>query len=233
MQTPNERLKLMRERRGFETAYDAARAYGWNANTYSSHENGSRGIPPDAAIKYAAAYSFTLDWLYTGKAHAKNRGLALVKDGGIGEIPNIAYKRLPRLSWDFMKNYGGLELAMERATEFSSLPQHMRITMPAFSMKVEGDSMRNPTGTGPSFSPGDELIFSIREPIRPGDFVLAEILDENTVVFRQYRERGRNNEGFMTFELAPLNPAYETRMVTASAQARLVAKMTHRIESFL
>lgn len=226
MTTANDRLKEMREKRGFESATEAARAYGWNENTYRSHENGTRGIGPDDAIRYSMAYGFSLDWLYKG-------GTEAIKTKGIREIPNIAYKRIPRITWNFMKMYGGLETAMEKATEFSSLPHTMRLTMPAFTMVVEGDSMKNVTGMSPSFQAGDELIFSTKEPIKPGDFVLAEILDDNTVVFRQYRERGRNSSNFTTYELAPLNPAYETRLVTAPNQARLVAKMTHRIESFL
>lgn len=225
METEHDRLKKMRVKRGFASATSAARTYGWNLNTYRSHENGTRGITPEHAMKYAAVYGFDIEWLYKGGTSFKSKG--------ISGIPDVAYQRVPRLSWDFMGKYGGVEKAMQQATEYSSLPQHMKLSVPAFTMKVEGESMKNLPGLHPSFNPGDDLIFSTNEPIRPGDFVLAEILDENTVVFRQYRERGRNTANFMTFELAPLNPAYETRLVTSPTQARLVAKMTHRIESFL
>lgn len=224
METEHDRLKQKRIERGFKSATAAARTYGWNLNTYRSHENGQRGITPDEAWKYSIAFGFDLEWLY--------KGTTTLKSKGISRIPDVAYQRVARLSWDFMRHYGGVEKAMERATEYSSLPQHMQLSHPAFTMQVEGDSMRNQPSLHPSFNPGDELIFSVSEKIRPGDFVLAEILDENTVVFRQYRERGRNNSNFMTYELAPLNPAYETRLVTAPNQVRLVARMTHRIEAF-
>ena len=224
MQTPADRLRSKRIEHGFETARDAARAFGWELSAYASHENGHRGIPPDAAIKYSKAYGFTLDWLYTGADPIKTRGL-LAK-------PTIAFRLIPRLSWEFMKTHGGIEKAMEKATDYTSLPQTLDIKMPAFSMVVSGDSMRNAPGVSPTFEPGELIVFSTREPIAPGDFVLAELFDENAVTFRQYRERGRNSDGFMTYELAPLNPAYPTRLITHEGQARIVARMQHNIKSY-
>ena len=56
---PHERLKELRERKGFATAADAARAYGWPVTTYQAHENASRGIRPPAARRYAKAFNST------------------------------------------------------------------------------------------------------------------------------------------------------------------------------
>jgi hypothetical protein len=55
---PNEVLRKAREKR-FATAAEAAREYGWNEATYTSHENGTRGIRRDAAIKYASAFGIS------------------------------------------------------------------------------------------------------------------------------------------------------------------------------
>jgi hypothetical protein len=59
MKSAGDRLRALRVKRGFSTASDAAKAFGWNEHTYKSHENGVRGIRPDAARKYAAAYGST------------------------------------------------------------------------------------------------------------------------------------------------------------------------------
>jgi SOS-response transcriptional repressor LexA len=224
MDRPNQRLRSIRERSGYETANDAARAFGWNENTYASHENGNRGIPPDAAIRYAKAFRFSLDWLYTGANTMKTAGLE--------QEPNIAFKVIPRLSWEFMKNHGGIEEAMEKAVEFASLPKNIIISMPSFSMTVIDDSMLNVVAPGPSFSSGDELVFSTRAEIRPGDFVLAELFTENSVIFRQYKERGKTASGFMTYDLSPLNNAYPTTSVTTGNQARIIARLTHVIKAY-
>ncbi len=56
MPTPGDRLRALRIKKGFSTARDAAKAFGWSEHTYKSHENNTRGIRPDAARKYAQAY---------------------------------------------------------------------------------------------------------------------------------------------------------------------------------
>jgi hypothetical protein len=56
--SPADRLKALRLKR-FETAKDAAGAFGWNEVTYRSHESGGRGIPVSAARKYATAFGST------------------------------------------------------------------------------------------------------------------------------------------------------------------------------
>lgn len=63
MKTPAERLKELREKRGFETAKSAADAFGWNEVTYRSHENAIRNIPLHAARKYALAYGSTAQYI--------------------------------------------------------------------------------------------------------------------------------------------------------------------------
>lgn len=59
MDTPGDRLRKLRLQKGYLNAVEAARAFGWNENTYKSHENGERGIKPSIAQKYAAAFGST------------------------------------------------------------------------------------------------------------------------------------------------------------------------------
>ena len=56
--SPADRLKSLRLKR-FETAKEAAEAFGWNEVTYRSHESGGRGIPLATARKYASAFGST------------------------------------------------------------------------------------------------------------------------------------------------------------------------------
>ncbi len=56
METPAQKLRKARIAKGFPHAADAARAYGWPASTYTSHENGTRGIQVEAARRYARAF---------------------------------------------------------------------------------------------------------------------------------------------------------------------------------
>jgi len=64
---PFQRLALARQRAGYATASEAARAFGWNENTYRSHENGERGLRIDVAYKYAKAFKVDVDFLVLGR----------------------------------------------------------------------------------------------------------------------------------------------------------------------
>jgi len=65
--TAGDRLKRLREAKGFETAKDAADAFGWNEVTYRSHENGTRNIPYGAAQRYALAYGVKPQMILAGE----------------------------------------------------------------------------------------------------------------------------------------------------------------------
>lgn len=61
--TKAERLKAAREKAGYDSAADAARAFNWTESAYRHHENGTRGFGPDAAKKYGQAFRVTPGWL--------------------------------------------------------------------------------------------------------------------------------------------------------------------------
>lgn len=66
MDTIGQRLSWARAQAGFKTATDAARRFGWNENTYRSHENGARDPKPEIAKIYARAFKVDQNWLYMG-----------------------------------------------------------------------------------------------------------------------------------------------------------------------
>lgn len=59
----SERLRAAREKAGYDSAADAARAFGWTESAYRHHENGTRSFGPDAAKKYARAFKVKPGWL--------------------------------------------------------------------------------------------------------------------------------------------------------------------------
>lgn len=64
---PSDRLRAARLEAKYEDAVDAARAYGWRESTYISHENGTRGLKPAVADRYAKAFKVPVEWLLYGK----------------------------------------------------------------------------------------------------------------------------------------------------------------------
>lgn len=68
-----KRLEQARKARGFKTAKDAARRFGWTYETYIQHEQGIRGISR-AAKKYADAFRVSEAWLLTGEGDSQKSG---------------------------------------------------------------------------------------------------------------------------------------------------------------
>jgi len=71
MTDSSERLRWAREKAGYDTPTDAARALGIKEPTYLAHENGSRGFKAKAE-RYSRAFRVNLDWLVTGRGVPKN-----------------------------------------------------------------------------------------------------------------------------------------------------------------
>nr|WP_246231241.1 helix-turn-helix transcriptional regulator [Rhizobium oryzihabitans] len=99
-----KRLEQARIARKFETAKDAAIYFGWSPDSYTQHENGTRGIVR-AADKYAKAFRVSQGWLLTGEGDGPEKGPTMVQivgkagagpdgsvlfatgDGNFGEVP--------------------------------------------------------------------------------------------------------------------------------------------------
>jgi SOS-response transcriptional repressor LexA len=64
------RLRRARIDAGYPTAVAAARALGWNANTYSSNENGNATYSFAKAKEYGDAFGVHAAWLYDGPGDA-------------------------------------------------------------------------------------------------------------------------------------------------------------------
>ena len=79
------RLVQARKNAGYETATEAANAFGWNPVTYRAHEAGDRGLKPAVAARYARAFRVSVAWLTTGEGSA---------DKGTAEIIDI-WSRIP------------------------------------------------------------------------------------------------------------------------------------------
>ena len=80
---PHERLKQARLKRGYTTAREAAIAFGWNINTYSSHENGNRPLSRQAAERYARPIGVSAGWLLYGEKAAAKTETTAVRMGGV------------------------------------------------------------------------------------------------------------------------------------------------------
>lgn len=175
-----ERLRAAREKAGYASAADAARAFGWTESAYRHHENGTRGFGADAAKKYGRAFKAKPGWLL---------GLENV-DGGAP----------PRSQEDerLVVN-GSVEAGAWRVSEYWNDDRQFAVEgMPSlvpgarrFGLVVVGRSMDE------FYEPDTVLdcisIFDVDVKPQTGDHVIVEWIREDglrELTVKEYREEG-------------------------------------------
>lgn len=183
METPNQRLIRVRERR-YPSASDAARAMGMPVPTYAAHENGSRGLTLDAAERYARFFRISLDWLATGRGSSNNPD---------PKQPTM----VPKLSWVSAGDWW----LPEQITDISSLP-HIEVTdLPSgdwAALEVQGSSMDR-------ISPPGSIILLNRSESRlvpNGCYVISD--EEGRATYKRYRPSPDR------FEPVTFSPGHDT-----------------------
>lgn len=132
LESLSARLRFARERAQYASPRAAARAFGWNENTYKSHENGMRA-PRHADLetvlrRYARGFKVPWEWLATGKS---------------GDIPT---------SIDVVSYVGAGAEVYPFDEPFDEIEPPPDCPPGAFAVVVRGDSQL------PVFSDGDVLI---------------------------------------------------------------------------
>ncbi|WP_090229608.1 S24 family peptidase [Filomicrobium insigne] len=225
----SRRLRRAREHAGFETIRAAVEQFGWNYNTYKSHDNGKRGFKKRDAEDYAKAYGVTAGWLLTGENPPY-----WASDSGVSQT-KISTRRIPILDWLAVERYlayrSGTMGAI--ATAYADINTHPELGRRVFMLPVQGESMvaKPPVG-GVSFHPGDAVVFDPDGDVKPGDFVLAKLNLLDEPIFRKYQVRGRDEAGELIFDLVPLNEDYPTERVGPNNPGKVLARLVRHVRNF-
>lgn len=172
-QTPGDRLKELRLKR-YETAKEAAEAFGWNEVTYRSHESGMRNIPIHAARKYAQAFSSSAGFILGVAGPSQSESPAV----GVYLVPLVA-----------KVSAGAFRLDDVIETEFE-VPSVPRLDIPSqlqYAVQVDGPSvnMRIADGAFAICAPFDkypggpkhgQLVHVVRERAGMYEHTIKEIL---------------------------------------------------------
>lgn len=175
-----ERLRALRLKKGFASAVDAAKAFGWNEHTYKSHENGIRGIRPDAARKYATAFGSTPGYIMG----VTGNGTDTKTVNHIVHVPVIARVSAGTFRYDEPIEFEGVLVpAVPRADLASSLQYSVIIDGPSVNKRIADGSFAIcvPYDSYPGGAKHGQLVHVVRE--RAGLF-------ENTVKQLQYTSKG-------------------------------------------
>lgn len=200
-EAPHERLQKARARAGFEDATAAARAYGWNENTYRSHENGMRGLRSDPARRYARAFRTSAAWLLTGEGSIDNADLEAVPIvGKAGAGPNATVL--------FAENDGN----------FGFIKAPLGATPQSKAIEVVGSSM-----VGIALDGWAVVIDEVRDEVTPdmlGEPCVVWLEDDQVLlkILRPGREKG-------TYDLESQNAVFATLRDQRVKRAALVTEV--------
>lgn len=158
----HERLKAARERM-FETAAEAAQAMGVNYQTYAAHENGSRGLRRDAAMRYAKFFNISLEYLLTGRKNLSRNDttarLAPIVDGD--GMPVKGFVRAGIWQESYAPENELLTLPISADSRF---PKHLQ-----YALEIQGDSIDRRA------KPGEYAVcVEWHGPVQPEDVVIVE-----------------------------------------------------------
>lgn len=163
------RLKQARERADIGSYRKLANRFGWNENTYKSHEQGKSSFDQVDARKYAKAFGVSVQWLFMG--------IGMPDD--VDEYPTPTVD-VPLISW---VSAGSLT-DQDGIGDLSNFPVVTAIDLPDgdwIALRVEGNSMNK-------ISPPDSVIFANRRDKRLVPNACYVVADENgAATYKRYR----------------------------------------------
>jgi SOS-response transcriptional repressor LexA len=198
-----DRLRALRIKKGYSTAADAAKAFGWNEHTYKSHENGMRGIRPDAARKYAAALGSTPAYIL-GVGGSSGNGAESKPVNHLVHVPVIARVSAGTFRYDESIEFEGILVpAVPRADLAAALQYSVIVDGPSVNRRIPDGAFAicMPYDSYPGGAQHGQLVHVVRE--RAGLF-------ENTIKELRFTPTG------MVLMPASTDPRYQEEVTLSS-----------------
>ncbi|WP_162241573.1 helix-turn-helix transcriptional regulator [Methylobacterium sp. Leaf117] len=193
----NDRIREARARAGFSSAAEAARRLNMSYGTYSSHENGLRGVKEQDLVRYARAFGVTVEWLRTG-ADVKYEGRSAVHC--IGEAGTL--------------NNGQVQMYGDEDPDKVLLVSAM-INAPCSYLYVRGKELRGIADQSSAIICSSKFSF---ERIHTGDLCLCMLEDGRILIKKVYD----NGDG-KTYDLeAPLSDTMRSVSVSGFAPVYMI-----------
>ncbi|ASB03870.1 MULTISPECIES: LexA family protein [Proteus] len=195
-----ERLKSIRESKGFSQAQLAKLCGYSSASRIGNYELGERKISADDALRISEILEVSPAELMFGSQSEQ-------------VISNYQYPLFTKVQ------------AGAFSTEFNSytqkdavswIPTAKKASERAFWLEVEGQSMTAPPGGKPSFPEGMLILVDPEEEVEFGDFCVARLLNDEFTFKRLIREGGIEY-------LEPLNPRYD--LIPINGNCTIIGKV--------
>lgn len=180
-----KRLETARIARGFKTARQAADYFGWQYVTYTQHESGERGLTR-AADRYAKAFRVSPAWLLTGEGKGPE-GEEFAPDETHVALPAARPKPNASFPPRYQEFPQGQTIPLLGQTSGGPNGRFVlngteigRVFCPPMLEGVEGAYATMVYGTSmiPRFYPGETVWVNPHLPVRAGDDVIAQIIED-------------------------------------------------------
>jgi transcriptional regulator with XRE-family HTH domain len=158
--TRGGRLRAARQRRGFKSAREAAKALGISISTYGAHERaeaaGGRGYNPNQARFYARRFGVSPEWLLTGRGQGP-------QDEFAGTPTSPAREELPKIPViGYVGNGGEVHGYAVAKGELDQVEQPRSMPSTAVAVEIRGDVL------GAHFNRWLVFFDSVHRPVQPG-----------------------------------------------------------------
>ena len=174
----------------------------------------NRGVPAKNHIHIAEVLDVTLEWLSTGKGEKYKNKARSIESNTITDDSTIALDNnfesgpenrgfVPVISWVQAGAWCEAIDNFEVGDAERWIPCPVAHSKHTYALRVKGDSMVAPHGSGQSFMEGMLIYVDPEAPLHSGKKVIAKLLDSNEVTFKVYREEAGKKW------LIPLNPMYD------------------------
>lgn len=130
-------------------------------------------------------------------------------DLSVNDAGNVAYgpdlrDELPLISWVQAGAFAEVQDPYHVGDYERLVPVTRKYSSRAFCLRIQGDSMTNPTGQQPTFGDGALIMVEPTQAATNGSFVVAKLPGEQSATFKKLVYDGDKRY------LRPLNPAYPT-----------------------
>lgn len=183
----------------------------------NNYERGERTPGPEEIKQLAKALKISPAFLM---CLSDDKGGKLIPAPGLGAlIPILTHQQAcnPAASIEQLKSDTSTQkinfvpISEELATKLSEN---------AFALEIKDESMI------PEFRIGDTLVISPNTKVKPGDFVVAKLEDEDEVIIRKYKQLSAGKEA-EEFELVALNSDWADIEIHNSYQCQLIGTAKH------
>lgn len=182
----SDRLRKLRIDAGFESGREVARRFGWNENTYRSHENGSRGVPRDALFEYAKAYKVDVSWLVTG-VHESSPS----PEGGSVSVRIIDWADLPTERGQVLTQI------IQAGGSGTILLSGRDVPADCYALVVRDDAMVSDKPDRNAIYPRDTVIISPQGKLQPNKTAVVWDADREEHILRRIEYKSRTIINFV------------------------------------